>query len=139
MFSSEPAHTLGSQAIHYSPIGHVETSWSHKRWGLPFRDCVSTIVLAPDLSRGLQGLRVGQEVLVVYHCHLSTGHSLLQHPQGDVLRPKRGVFALRTANRPNPIGITQVGIIAIAADRLTVWGLDALNGTPVLDIKPIGR
>jgi tRNA-Thr(GGU) m(6)t(6)A37 methyltransferase TsaA len=61
---------------------------------------------------------------------------LLQHPRGDRNRPRRGVFALRSPRRPNPIGITVVDLIDVQGNVLRVQGLDAINGTPVLDIKP---
>ena len=76
-------------------------------------------------------------LLVVFVFHRSEGHELLQHPRGDRSRPKRGVFALRSPNRPNPIGVTEVELIAIEGSILTVRGLDAIDGTPVLDLKPV--
>ena len=75
-------------------------------------------------------------LLVVFVFHRSQGFDLLQHPRGNQSRPKRGVFALRSPNRPNPIGITEVELLAIEGNILTVSGLDAINGTPVLDLKP---
>ena len=62
-------------------------------------------------------------------------HALLQHPRGDRSRPRRGVFALHTPYRPNPIGVTVVDLLSVEGNVLRVRGLDALNGTPVLDIK----
>ncbi len=97
----------------------------------------SRIVLAPDLLEGLTGLEPGMTLLVVFVFHRAEGYELLQHPRGDRSRPKRGVFALRSPNRPNPIGITEVELLAIEGNILTVRGLDALDGTPVLDLKPV--
>jgi tRNA-Thr(GGU) m(6)t(6)A37 methyltransferase TsaA len=76
------------------------------------------------------------DLLVVFVFHRAEGYNLLQHPRGDRGRPQRGVFALRSPNRPNPIGITEVELLAIEGNILTVRGLDALDGTPVLDLKP---
>ncbi|MBN1666466.1 MAG: SAM-dependent methyltransferase, partial [Anaerolineales bacterium] len=64
------------------------------------------------------------------------GYDLLQHPRGDRSRARRGLFALRTPRRPNPIAVTEVEIVAIQENVLTVRGLDAYNDSPVLDLKP---
>jgi tRNA-Thr(GGU) m(6)t(6)A37 methyltransferase TsaA len=74
--------------------------------------------------------------MVVFYFHRSQGFDLLQHPQGDRSRPRRGVFALRSPRRPNPVGVTVVDLVAVAENVLRVRGLDAINGTPVLDLKP---
>jgi len=73
--------------------------------------------------------------MIVFHFHLVQSYVLLQHPRGDRSRPKRGVFALHTPYRPNPIVVTVVDLLAVEGNVLRVRGLDALNGTPVLDIK----
>jgi tRNA-Thr(GGU) m(6)t(6)A37 methyltransferase TsaA len=88
------------------------------------------------LAEGLKGLEPGRQILVVYYFHRSDGYDLCQHPRGDRHRPRRGVFALRSPRRPNPVGVTVVDLVAIAGTVLTVRGLDAINGTPVLDLKP---
>jgi L-fuculose-phosphate aldolase len=77
--------------------------------------------------------------MVVFQFHRSDGYSLLQHPRGDRTRAKRGVFALRSPHRPNPIGVTVVKILGIADNVVCVKGLDAYDGSPVLDLKPAGR
>ncbi len=85
---------------------------------------------------GLHGLTPGSMVLVIFNFHLAEGYALLQHPRGDKSRLKRGVFALRSPYRPNHIGVTEAELLAIADNVLSLRGLDAINGTPVLDIKP---
>lgn len=75
--------------------------------------------------------------MIVFHCHRSEGYELTQHPQGDCSRSRRGVFALHSPRRPNPISITVVELMAVEENVLRVRGLDAINGTPVLDIKPV--
>ena len=82
-------------------------------------------------------LSTGDTAMIIFHFHLAEGYQLLQHPRGDESRPKRGVFALRSPFRPNAIGITEVEILDIRENVLTVRGLDAINGTPVLDMKPV--
>ena len=96
----------------------------------------SRIVLNPELTPGLEGLEKQPRILVVFHFHLSDGYQLHQHPRGDVTRPTRGVFALRSPRRPNPIGVTEVELLEIQGNVLKVRGLDAVDGTPVLDLKP---
>lgn len=119
-----------------TPIGTVEN-------GLPLgtpKDQLmaaeSRIVLKPTLVRGLQELEKQPRILVVFHFHLSEGYDLLQHPRGDTSREKRGVFALRSPRRPNPIGVTEVDLLEVRENVLRVRGLDAVDGTPVLDLKP---
>ena len=96
----------------------------------------SRVVLEPTLTEGLKGLEEGQKIMVVYHLHRAQDYDLLQHPRGDKSCPRRGVFALRSPRRPNPIGITVVDLVAVEGNVLRVKGLDAINGTPVLDLKP---
>jgi tRNA-Thr(GGU) m(6)t(6)A37 methyltransferase TsaA len=135
MSPSPSANRPHPQTITYTPIGHVQTSWRPRKPDLAVGEHFSKITIRPDLAPGLQGLRVGHFILVLYHCHGSPGYSLLQHPRGDTTRPKRGVFTLRSAHRPNPIGLIEVKVATIAPNELGVCGLDALDGTPVLDIK----
>ena len=96
----------------------------------------SRIVLDPFLVKGLTGLELGQRIMVIFYFHRSQGFELLQHPRGDRSRTRRGVFALRTPRRPNPIGVTVVELVAVEGNVLRVQGLDAIDGTPVLDLKP---
>ena len=119
-----------------TPIGTVEN-------GLPLgtpKDQLmaaeSRIILDPALTKGLQELEKQPRILVVFHFHLSVGYDLLQHPRGDTSRDKRGVFALRSPRRPNPIGVTEAELLEIRDNVLRVRGLDAVDGTPVLDLKP---
>ena len=101
-----------------------------------FRGSESEIIIDPELESGLDGLEPGNRIYILFYLHRSQGYELHQRPRGDRNRPKRGVFSLRTPRRPNPIGLTQVELISVEKNRLQVRGLDAINGTPVLDIKP---
>ena len=100
----------------------------------------STIHLDPELAGGLQGLTGFSHVLVVFFLDRAQGFDavkqLLRRPRGREDMQEVGVFAQRTKFRPNPLGITAVELLGIAGNVLTVRGLDALDGTPVLDIKP---
>ena len=96
----------------------------------------SRIILSAEVAPGLEGLEKEPRILVVFHFHRSEGWDLFQHPRGDTSRPKRGVFALRSPRRPNGIGVSEVELLEIKGNVLRVQGLDAVDGTPVLDLKP---
>ena len=95
------------------------------------------IVLDPEVAAGTAGLRPGDEVLVFTWLHRADREVLAVHPRGDRTRPVTGVFATRAPHRPNPIGLHRVTIADIAGATLTVHGLEAIDGTPVLDLKPV--
>ncbi|MFC4637798.1 tRNA (N6-threonylcarbamoyladenosine(37)-N6)-methyltransferase TrmO [Deinococcus hohokamensis] len=98
----------------------------------------STVELKPDFQDALQGLEAFSHVLIVFYMHESTFSTtdLIRHPQGRTDLPKVGIFAQRAKHRPNPIGITAVELLGIEGSSLWVRGLDAIDGTPVLDVKP---
>jgi tRNA-Thr(GGU) m(6)t(6)A37 methyltransferase TsaA len=124
------------EAVSYTPIGHVENGFRERAPVDKIRSAESRIVLDLALTDGLKGLEPGQQVMVVFYFHRARGFDLLQHPRGDTSRPRRGVFALRSPRRPNPIGVTVVDLVAVEGNVLRVQGLDAIDGTPVLDLKP---
>ncbi|MBN1453957.1 MAG: SAM-dependent methyltransferase [Anaerolineales bacterium] len=126
-----------AETFQFQAIGYVENEFPVPIKPDTLSASPSRIVLAPDLLAGLTGLEPGMPLLVVFVFHRADGYDLLQHPRGDRSRPKRGVFALHSPNRPNPIGVTEVELVAIEGNILTVHGLDALDGTPVLDLKPV--
>ena len=131
-----PESQEGAEQITFRAIGHVENSFDEPVAPDLIRAATSRIILKPQLVEGLQGVEPGQRLMVVFCFHRSQGYELQQHPRGDAGRPRRGVFALRSPRRPNPIGVTVVDLVAVEDNVLHVRGLDAINGTPVLDIKP---
>jgi tRNA-Thr(GGU) m(6)t(6)A37 methyltransferase TsaA len=124
------------EPISYKIIGHVENGFDKPTMSEKIRSAESRVVLDPALAEGLSGLEPGQRIMVLFHFHHSESCALRQHPQGDKSRPQRGVFSLRSPRRPNPIGVTVVELAAVEGNVLRVRGLDAINGTPVLDLKP---
>ncbi len=125
-----------SQPITLHPIGHVERDEGDAGLsGEELRARPARIVIDPALTEGLMGLGPGSDVVVLFCFHRSTGYELQLHPRGDPGRPLRGVFATRSPRRPNPIGMTTVRVRRIEGHVLEVVGLDALDGSPVLDIK----
>lgn len=96
------------------------------------------LVFAPELAEGLRDLREGDEVLVLTWLDRSDRDVLSVHPRDDLSAPLRGVFSTRSSDRPNPIGIHRVRIIAIESPlRFLVSDMEALDATPIIDIKPV--
>jgi tRNA-Thr(GGU) m(6)t(6)A37 methyltransferase TsaA len=92
----------------------------------------------PAFVRGLHGIEAGQEILVLTWLHEAQRDVLEVHPRDDERNPLTGVFATRSADRPNPIGLHRVTVLALENDRwLHVSDLEAIDGTPVIDIKPV--
>jgi tRNA-Thr(GGU) m(6)t(6)A37 methyltransferase TsaA len=120
-------------------IGTVRSSVTDKtdqQWG----DVTSEIHLSPEFIAGVQGLDAFSHILVLFYMHksaFSPQHDLVRRPQGRDDMPLIGIFAQRAKHRPNPLGVTVVRLVEIKTQGvLVVKGLDAIDGTPVLDIKP---
>ncbi len=100
---------------------------------------VSEIVLDESLAAGLDGIEAFSHVMVLFWMHRAAEAEpvrMRRRPQGREDMSELGIFAQRARHRPNPIGITTVKLLGHQGNRLSVQGLDAINGTPVLDIKP---
>jgi tRNA-Thr(GGU) m(6)t(6)A37 methyltransferase TsaA len=105
-----------------------------ENWGT----VVSELHVNPEWTSGLQGLEEFSHVLVVFYMHQSSfdATDLVRRPQGRSDMPELGIFSQRAKHRPNPIGITAVELVRIEDNVVYVRGLDAIDGTPVLDLKP---
>ncbi len=90
----------------------------------------------PKVLDALDGLHVGDEVIVLTWLHLSSRDVLRVHPRGDPANPMQGVFSTRSPVRPNPIGLHELRILEIDGLRVRVSALEAVDGTPVIDVKP---
>jgi tRNA-Thr(GGU) m(6)t(6)A37 methyltransferase TsaA len=95
------------------------------------------LVLDAAVIEGLEGIRPGAEVIVLTWLDRADRDVLRVHPRDDPANPEQGVFNTRSADRPNPIGLHQVHIASIDGPRVRVRNLEALNGTPIVDIKPV--
>jgi tRNA-Thr(GGU) m(6)t(6)A37 methyltransferase TsaA len=95
------------------------------------------LVLDPSMRAGMRDLEVGTEILLLTWLDRARRDVLAVHPRGDQARPVRGVFSTRSPDRPNPIGLHTVQILAIDGTRIRVRNLEALDRTPILDIKPL--
>jgi tRNA-Thr(GGU) m(6)t(6)A37 methyltransferase TsaA len=93
------------------------------------------IDIKPELAAGLDGLVVGQEIIVISWLHQARRDLLAVHPRDNLQAPLTGVFATRSPDRPNPLGLHRVQILAIAGTSLHVGPLEAIDGTPIVDIK----
>ncbi len=93
--------------------------------------------LTPSAARGLAGIRTGDELLVLTWLHLAQRDVLQVHPRGDSHRPLAGVFATRSPDRPNPVGLHRVLVLEVTEQKLRVAQLEAIDGTPIIDIKPV--
>jgi tRNA-Thr(GGU) m(6)t(6)A37 methyltransferase TsaA len=122
------------------PIGWVRSSLVHRaeapkqgHEGAPD----ARVEVLPEYAPALRGLTVGQDVLLLTWLHLADRTVLEVHPRGDPNRPLSGVFSTRSPDRPNPVGLHPVRLLGITDGRwLQVSGLEAVDGTPVIDIKP---
>ena len=92
-----------------------------------------------DVAAGLEGIQIGDDMLLLTWLHQAARDVLSVHPRGDVLRPLSGVFATRSQDRPNPVGLHRVSVFAIVGNRLKVGPLEAIHGTPIVDLKPVLR
>jgi len=93
--------------------------------------------LLPSAAPGLMGITVGEELIVLTWLHLAQRDILQVHPRGDINRPITGVFVTRSPDRPNPIGLHRVFVLEAKEGKLRVEHLEAIDGTPIVDIKPV--
>ena len=95
------------------------------------------LIFEPHVLEGLQGIRPGDQVIVLSWLDRARRDVLRVHPRDDVANPMQGVFNTRSADRPNPIGLHQVEVVSIDGQRVRVRNLEALDGTPIVDVKPV--
>jgi tRNA-Thr(GGU) m(6)t(6)A37 methyltransferase TsaA len=90
-----------------------------------------------DVLDGLRGIGPGDELLILTWLDRADRDALVVHPRGDTSRPRAGVFTTRSPHRPNPIGIHRVEVDSVQGARVKVHNLEALDGTPIVDVKPV--
>ena len=124
------------------PVGTVESSLTDRDAAPKQGDegaPVAWLVFEPRLAAALVGIAVGDELLVLTWLDRARRDVLRVHPRGDPARAEQGVFNTRSPDRPNPIGLHRVTVAAIDGLRLRVRDLEALDGTPIVDVKPLLR
>jgi len=126
--------------IELNPIGRVESSLTDVESaprqgdeGAP----EAWLVFDPNVVEGLRNIEVGDEVIVVTWLDRARRDVLRVHPRGDTSRPPQGVFSTRSADRPNPIGLHRVEVTSTDGRRVKVRRLEAIDGTPIVDVKPV--
>jgi tRNA-Thr(GGU) m(6)t(6)A37 methyltransferase TsaA len=93
--------------------------------------------IAEPFATALEGLEAGADLIVITWFHQARRDLLAVHPRDDLTQPLRGVFATRSADRPNPLGLHRVNLLEKEGTRLRVRPLEAIDGTPVVDLKPV--
>lgn len=126
------------KSVRYRPIGMIRTPFKELA-GMPIQPTGAggtrgRIEVAAEYQAGLRDLRGFSHIILLYHFHRSRGYNLHVTPFLDSRR--RGVFATRAPKRPNPIGFSVVRLVGVRGRTLTVAGIEVLDGTPLLDIKP---
>ena len=131
---------LGTPAIELEPIGVVESPITDRASAPKQGDEGAPdawLVFAAAVAPGLDGIAAGDDLLVFTWLDRAARDVLRVHPRGDVARGEHGVFTTRSPDRPNPIGLHRVRVLAVDGTRLQVADLEALDGTPVVDVKPV--
>jgi tRNA-Thr(GGU) m(6)t(6)A37 methyltransferase TsaA len=95
------------------------------------------LAFEPSVRDALGGIDAGDELIVLTWLHRARRNVLSVHPGGDASRSPQGVFATRSPDRPNPIGLHRVQVASIDEGRVRVRGLEAVDGTPIIDVKPV--
>jgi tRNA-Thr(GGU) m(6)t(6)A37 methyltransferase TsaA len=129
---------MEEKEIKFVPVGFVSSSITEQtdeNWG----QVISRVLLQPEYTGALSGLEDFSHAIIITCLHQAKYEKekhLRRRPRGLESMPEVGIFSQRAKDRPNPIGVTAVKIINVGDDYIEVQGLDAVNGTPVLDIKP---
>jgi len=128
---------ISSDKICLEPVGFVQTEAVGKE--VRDKNVISKIVFSEDLTEALDGIEEFSHLFILFWLHKMSDEDkrvMKVHPRGRSDMPLLGIFATRTPHRPNPIGLTRVKLLKVEGNVITVQGLDAYDGTPVLDIKP---
>jgi tRNA-Thr(GGU) m(6)t(6)A37 methyltransferase TsaA len=131
---------VGEERIELAPIGRVESPLTDPAAAPKQGDEGAPdawLVIDTSAIEGLDGIEVGDKIVVLTWLDRARRDVLSVHPRGDLARPPQGVFSTRSPDRPNPIGLHGVQVAEIDGNRLRVHGLEALDGTPILDLKPV--
>jgi tRNA-Thr(GGU) m(6)t(6)A37 methyltransferase TsaA len=128
-----PIYTVEPIGFVRSKLTQLEQAPMQGDEGAPDAWLELTSMAAP----GLMGIQPGDELILLTWLHLAERDVLQVHPRGDINRPLTGVFATRSPDRPNPIGLHRVSVLEVAEWKLRVAPLEAIDGTPIVDIKPV--
>jgi tRNA-Thr(GGU) m(6)t(6)A37 methyltransferase TsaA len=134
--------TRPSQAPVYEvvPVGRVESPLVDRAAAPKQGDegaPAAWLAFEPGVAEAIRDLRPGDDVILLTWLDRADRHVLSTHPRDDLDRPALGVFSTRSPDRPNPIGLHRVTVLAVDGLRVHVSGLEALDGTPIADVKPV--
>jgi len=121
--------------MEFRPIGYVRNEIERRMDRERVLETVSEIELLPEYEEGLYRIEWHAELDVLFHLDRSRDYEMVIRPRGDPSNPEVGVFGTRSPRRPNGIGVTRVKLIEHRGNKLLVKGLDAMNGSPIIDIK----
>jgi len=133
-------HTLSENLYSFEPIGMIRSTLADLADAPRQGDeggYEAWLELTPQVAPALVGIKVGDNLIVLTWLHRAQRDVLQVHPRGNLDAPLTGVFATRSPHRPNPIGLHEVSVLAIEETRLKVAPLEAIDGTPIVDIKPV--
>jgi tRNA-Thr(GGU) m(6)t(6)A37 methyltransferase TsaA len=122
------------------PVGWVESPLTDRAAAPKQGDegaPLASIVFRTVIWEAAADLHAGDEILILTWLHQGNRDTLAVHPRGDTNRPIQGVFSTRSPDRPNPIGLHRVTIVSVEDNSISVRNLEAIDGTPVLDVKPV--
>ena len=126
-YSIEPIGVIRSELANLADAPKQGDEGTYEAW----------LELRPQVAQGLVGINVGDQLIVLTWLHLAQRDVLQVHPRGRLDTPLTGVFATRSPDRPNPIGLHRVSVLEIAGQRVKVAPIEAIDGTPIVDIKPV--
>ena len=129
----ETGYTIEPIGVIRSALTNLEAAPHQGDEGAPEAWLELTARVAP----GLKGIRAGDELIVLTWFHRARRDLLQVHPRGRREAPLKGVFATRSPHRPNPVGLHRVSVLEVAGQRLRVSPMEAIDGTPIIDIKPV--
>jgi tRNA-Thr(GGU) m(6)t(6)A37 methyltransferase TsaA len=133
-------YKLGDPTYRVRPVGLVESPLTDRASAPKQGDegaPLARVVFGEEFREAAGDLREGAEVLLLTWLHQGRRDVLSVHPRGDANRPREGVFSTRSPDRPNPIGLHAVVIEKVEEDAITVRDLEAIDGTPIIDVKPV--
>jgi tRNA-Thr(GGU) m(6)t(6)A37 methyltransferase TsaA len=130
---NSPSYSIEPIGFVHSELTRLEEAPMQGNEGAPG----AWLELTPQAAPGLLGIQTGDELIVLTWLHLTKRDVLHVHPRGDLSRPLTGVFATRSPDRPNPVGLHRVSVVEVGEQKLRVAPLEAIDGTPIVDIKPV--
>lgn len=126
-YTIEPIGIIRSELTDLEAAPHQGDEGAPEAW----------LELTARVAQGLVGIRAGDELIVLTWFHRARRDVLQVHPRGRIEAPLKGVFATRSPHRPNPVGLHRVSVLEVAGQRLKVAPMEAIDGTPIVDIKPV--